>query len=64
MASEDMGYILNEVPGCYFFVGGRNEEKGFDYPHHHPRFDFDERALVDGVSIMATAAAHYVLPER
>lgn len=64
MASEDMGYILNEIPGCYFFVGGRNEEKEFDYPHHHPRFDFDERALVDGVSIMATAAAHYVLPER
>lgn len=61
MASEDMGYILEEIPGCYFFVGGRNESKGFIYPHHHPKFDFDERALIDGVAIMAQAVANYVL---
>ncbi|MBE2222523.1 MAG: amidohydrolase, partial [Anaerolineae bacterium] len=48
MASEDMGYILEEIPGCYFFIGARNEEKGFTFPHHHPRFNFDERAMIDG----------------
>jgi amidohydrolase len=61
MASEDMGHILEEVPGCYFFIGSRNEAKGLHYPHHHPNFDFDERAMVNGVATMAQAAAHYVL---
>jgi amidohydrolase len=61
MGAEDMGYILEEIPGCYFFIGSRNEEKGLTYPHHHPRFDIDERALVLGVAIMAEAAASYVL---
>lgn len=57
MASEDMGYILEEIPGCYFFVGTGYEDS---YPHHHPKFDFDERAMVTGVTIMAEAAASYV----
>ncbi len=61
MASEDMGYILEEIPGCYFFIGGRNEELGFTYPHHHPKFNFDERALIEGVAVMAHAAARYVM---
>lgn len=63
MASEDMGHILEEIPGCYFFVGSRNEAAGYHYPHHHPRFDFDERAMINGVAVMAHAAAHYVLPQ-
>lgn len=63
MASEDMGHILEEIPGCYFFIGSRNEEAGYHYPHHHPQFDFDERALVNGVATMAAAAARYVLPD-
>lgn len=61
MASEDMGFILEEIPGCYFFVGCSNGEPSTQYPHHHPRFDFDERAMVNGVAIMAEAAAKYVL---
>jgi amidohydrolase len=61
MASEDMGYMLEEVPGCYFFVGSRNEEKDLHFPHHHPRFDFDERAMIQGVATMAQAAAHYLI---
>ena len=62
MASEDIGYILEEIPGCYFFVGGGNAAKGLTYPHHHPKFDFDERAMIDGVALMAQAVADYVLP--
>jgi amidohydrolase len=60
MAAEDMGYILEEIPGCYFFVGCSNGE-ATSYPHHHPRFDFDERAMIDGVAVMAEAAAYYIL---
>ena len=63
MASEDMGYILEEIPGCYFFIGARNEEKGYTFPHHHPRFNFDERAMIDGVAVMGQAIADYVMNE-
>lgn len=64
MASEDMGFILDEIPGCYFFIGARNEEKGYTYPHHHPKFNFDERAMIDGVAVMAEAVASYVMKRK
>jgi amidohydrolase len=61
MGSEDMAYMMETVPGCYFFIGSANAEKELNYPHHHPRFDFDERAMITGAALMATAAADYVL---
>ncbi|BAY40466.1 N-acyl-L-amino acid amidohydrolase [Nostoc sp. NIES-2111] len=51
MGGEDMSFFLQEVPGCYFFLGSANPEKDLAYPHHHPRFDFDETALPMGVEI-------------
>lgn len=43
MAGEDFAYYLHEKPGTYFFTGAKKE--GNEYPHHHPKFDIDERAL-------------------
>lgn len=51
MGGEDMSFFLQAVPGCYFFLGSANAAKGLAYPHHHPRFDFDETALSMGVEI-------------
>ena len=51
MGGEDMSFFLQEVPGCYFFLGSANADKDLAYPHHHPRFDFDETALGMGVEI-------------
>lgn len=51
MGAEDMSFFLQEVPGCYFFLGSANPAKDLAYPHHHPRFDFDETALGMGVEI-------------
>lgn len=51
MGGEDMSFFLQEVPGCYFFLGSANLTKNLAYPHHHPRFDFDETALGMGVEI-------------
>ncbi|MDJ0707123.1 MAG: M20 family metallopeptidase [Leptolyngbyaceae cyanobacterium MO_188.B28] len=51
MGGEDMAFFLQEVPGCYFFLGSANADKGLAYPHHHPRFDFDETALSMGVEL-------------
>ena len=60
MASEDMGFFLDEIPGCYFFIGAGDDERG-QFPHHHPRFDFNERAMVNGVTVMGQAVANYVM---
>jgi len=56
MGAEDMAFIQELVPGCYFFIGSANRERGLDYGHHHPKFDFDEEALVRGAALMASAA--------
>lgn len=61
MGSEDAAFFMQEVPGCYFFLGAANAEKGLDAPHHNPRFDFDEEALVLGLAILAQVAARYLL---
>jgi amidohydrolase len=60
MGSEDMAYILQEVPGCFIFVGSANNEQKLDAPHHHPRFDFDERALAHGAALITAAAIEYL----
>lgn len=51
MGGEDMAFFLQQVPGCYFFLGSANPDRELHYPHHHPRFDFDEAALGLGVEI-------------
>jgi amidohydrolase len=60
MGSEDMAYMMETIPGCYFFVGSADAAAGLNYPHHHPRFDFDERVLALGAALMAKAATRYV----
>ncbi|MCC7209741.1 MAG: amidohydrolase [Anaerolineae bacterium] len=62
MASEDMACILARTPGTFLFVGSANAARGLDYAHHHPRFDFDERALALGAGLLAAAVAAYVVP--
>ncbi len=57
MGAEDMAYMQEKVNGCYFFIGSNNSEKHLDYGHHHPKFDFDEQAMINGVALMASAAA-------
>ncbi len=59
MGGEDMSYFLNQVPGAFFHVGSRNEERGLVWGHHHPRFDIDEAALGIGVEVMVTAVLRY-----
>ncbi len=57
MGAEDMAFMQEKVAGCYFFIGSANQEKHLDYGHHHPKFDFDEQALITGAGLMSAAAA-------
>ncbi len=60
MGSEDMAYMMNDIPGCYFFIGSNNASAGLDAPHHHPKFDFDERALSRAAGMMAAVASEFL----
>jgi len=56
MGSEDMAFLMELVPGCFFFIGSANSDKNLDASHHHPLFDFDEQALPQAVAIMTATA--------
>lgn len=49
---EDFAWFLEHVPGCYFFIGARNEAAGKCNPLHHDCFDIDEQALVNGTAAL------------
>ncbi|MBL7164457.1 MAG: amidohydrolase [Anaerolineales bacterium] len=63
MGSEDMSFMMDDIPGCYFLVGSTNPEKGLDAKHHHPKFDFDEAALPRAAALMAAAAVEVLKGE-
>ena len=51
MDVEDVSYFLNEINGCFFRLGTRNEEKGLIYDLHHPKFNIDEESLKIGIGL-------------
>lgn len=53
LTGEDFGYISQEIPSVFFWLGAALEDPR---SHHHPRFDFDESILPLGAAAMATAA--------
>jgi amidohydrolase len=56
MGGDDFSAYLARAPGCYAFIGAGSEEAGAVYPHHHPRFRIDERALTVGVRLHVDVA--------
>lgn len=59
MGGEDFSYYLQHVKGAFFFTGAKNPEWEHAYPHHHPRFDIDERALLISAKLLGDLALHY-----
>ncbi len=53
MGAEDMAEFLRARPGCFFWLGARNEAKGIAGRHHDPGFLIDEDALPLGVEFGA-----------
>lgn len=56
MTGEDFAYYLQQVPGCYFWLGTKNPSKGIVHPLHSPRFRIDEDVLNLGTAVLAKAA--------
>ena len=51
MISEDFSFYQKEVPGLFFMLGARNEEKGYVNGLHNLKFDFNEDILMNGLNI-------------
>jgi len=56
MAAEDFAFYTHEVPGCFYRLGTRNEEKGITSGVHTPTFDIDEKALKTGMGLLSYLA--------
>jgi amidohydrolase len=63
MGGEDFAYYLQHVKGTFFFTGAKPEISG-SYPHHHPKFDFNEKAMVIAAKTLCSAAIHYQTQEH
>ncbi|RWZ55219.1 amidohydrolase [Halobacillus fulvus] len=57
MAGEDFAYYLLNKPGAFYFTGAQIPDHY--YPHHHPKFDFDEKALPDAAKTLIQAYRSY-----
>jgi amidohydrolase len=53
MTAEDFSYFAQKIPGCFFRLGTRNDEKGITSNLHSATFDIDEASLETGMGIMA-----------
>lgn len=59
MGGEDFAYYLQHVKGTFFFTGAKPVNDDHAFPHHHPRFDIDEKAMLIAAKTLASAAIRY-----
>ncbi|HSP11492.1 MAG TPA: amidohydrolase [Salegentibacter sp.] len=57
---EDFSYFQEEVPGFYFFLGGKPLDATEAAPHHTPDFFIDESGMLLGVKTMSQIAIDYL----
>lgn len=57
MGGEDFAYFLQKAPGTFLFFGMGD---GMEFPHHHPAFDMDEKALPKATLLMTSLALEYL----
>ncbi len=55
--SEDFAYIAREIPSVMLALSAGERGKGYTYPLHHPKVQFDESALSIGCALYARLAA-------
>ncbi|MFS0654993.1 M20 family metallopeptidase [Bacillus sp. 179-C3.3 HS] len=59
MGGEDFAYYLQHVPGTFFYTGAMPENSHDVYPHHHPKFDINEKAMPIAAKVLAHAVISY-----
>ncbi len=51
--SEDFAYVGQKIPTVMVAITAGEKEKGYIYPQHHPKAEFDEEALPIGAAAYA-----------
>jgi len=54
--SEDFAYIAEKVPSVMLALSAGEKDKGYVYPLHHPKTDFDESVIPIAAAAYAVAA--------
>lgn len=57
--SEDFSYYAKERPSCFFFVGAHIKGTPM-VPHHHPKFNIDEKSLIISAKAMGNVVLAYL----
>lgn len=57
MGAEDFGFYAQQIPGCFFRLGVRNEAEGIVNNVHTSNFNIDEKAIETGAGVMAWIGA-------
>ncbi|GGG32687.1 N-acyl-L-amino acid amidohydrolase [Dokdonia pacifica] len=58
--AEDFSFFQKEVPGVYFFLGGKTPGDTTAAPHHTPDFHIDESGLLLGVKTFVQMTMDYL----
>lgn len=58
--SEDFAVISHRVPSLMLALAAGHPDEGYVHPLHHPRTDFDERALIPGAAAYAWLAVQWL----
>lgn len=56
MGGEDFSIFMEKVPGFFFWLGVGNKEKNMSYVWHNPRFDGDDRAIINASAVLSNMA--------
>lgn len=60
MAGDDVALFFERIPGCYLFLGAAHDDGRTPSANHSPEWDFDERALVIGASVLLEAVDRFM----
>ena len=57
--SEDFAYYTKIVPACFFYIGAKLDT-GETFPHHHPKFQINEKAMTIAAKSMGAVVLKYM----
>jgi hippurate hydrolase len=61
LIAEDFSFYQQLIPGIYFFIGTKNEKKGYIHALHSSYFNLDEAALLTGVEAYIDILNHWFI---
>lgn len=60
LGSEDFAFMLEDIPGCYLFIGNGDGDKAGSCAVHNPKYDFNDNNLITGGAFWAFLAERYL----